>query len=141
MGWIGVDFDGTLAEGHAFCPAVPAMVKRVQEWIRVGIEVRIVTARAADPSEVAKVRKWLDRNGLPAGLPITDRKDYDMIELWDDRAVRVLRDRGVPCCDALSCDLTVPTVAAQCRCAASLYPHARTGTHCGLCGGQIIPRL
>ena len=50
-GWIGVDFDGTLAEYNGWvapthCGApVPAMVERVKEWLRQGWEVRIFTAR------------------------------------------------------------------------------------------------
>lgn len=52
MVWIGVDFDGTLAEyyedRHGGSP-VPAMVERVRYWIRQGIEVRLFTARATEP--------------------------------------------------------------------------------------------
>ncbi len=31
-------------------------------------------------------------------LPVTCTKDYGMIELWDDRAVRVVLNTGEPCC-------------------------------------------
>ncbi len=50
-GWIGVDFDGTLAhydgwKGAAHCgePIAP-MVERVKRWLDAGWEVRIFTAR------------------------------------------------------------------------------------------------
>jgi hypothetical protein len=50
-GWIGVDFDGTLAEygtwqgaDHCGAPIKP-MVERVKGWLAKGIEVRIFTAR------------------------------------------------------------------------------------------------
>lgn len=50
-GWIGVDFDATLAhyttwQGAAHCGApVPTMVERVKRWLAAGYEVRIFTAR------------------------------------------------------------------------------------------------
>lgn len=50
-GWIGVDFDGTLATydrwrgpEHTGQPILP-MVHRVRRWIGLGSEVRIFTAR------------------------------------------------------------------------------------------------
>lgn len=104
-GWIGVDFDGTLAEYHGFVPGgrfgdpIPAMLARVQGWLGKGVEVRIMTARAADPDESKKVQDWCERHGLPR-LAVTDRKDFAMIELWDDRAVRVIFNKGERCCEA-----------------------------------------
>lgn len=97
-GWIGVDFDGTLAtyngwDGGRFGGPIIPMMQRVREWLDAGIEVRIVTARAADPAEAVRVQDWLVKNGLPR-LAITDRKDYSMIELWDDRAVTVENNTG-----------------------------------------------
>lgn len=98
-GWIGVDFDGTLAEYHGYVPGghfgdpIPAMMARVKAWLAEGVEVKIMTARAADPDEARKVQDWCERNGLPR-LPITDRKDFGMIELWDDRAVSVEANTG-----------------------------------------------
>ena len=56
-GWIGVDFDGTLAEYHGYIgpkrygDPIPAMMERVKEWLAAGVKVKIVTARAADPDE------------------------------------------------------------------------------------------
>ena len=91
--WTGVDFDGTLSQDHQFGPPVPAMVRRIERWIAAGMEVRLVTARAVDEEDVARIRRWLYRYGLPQ-LPITDRKDFGMIELWDDRAVTVERGTG-----------------------------------------------
>jgi hypothetical protein len=50
-GWIGVDFDGTLAEYGTWVGAshvgkpIPAMVERVKRWRTEGREVRIFTAR------------------------------------------------------------------------------------------------
>lgn len=97
-GWIGVDFDGTLVE-HAY-PAVgkpvPAMVERVKRWLAQGIEVRVVTARANGEDrarQVRIVRFWCLEN-LGQELEVTSKKDYGMIELWDDRAVQVVRNQG-----------------------------------------------
>ena len=52
-GWIGVDLDGTLAEytgwkgiDHVGKP-VPAMVKRVKDWIAKGQDVKVFTARVS----------------------------------------------------------------------------------------------
>ena len=99
-GWIGVDFDGTLAEYHGWevshgrlGPPVPAMMERVKAWLADGVTVKIVTARAADPAERQRVEQWCIENGLPR-LEVTDRKDFSMIELWDDRAVTVEFNTG-----------------------------------------------
>ena len=58
--WIGVDFDGTLAEYRSFTniknpgPPVKEMVKRVKEWIDQGSTVKIFTARVCSlPSKEA----------------------------------------------------------------------------------------
>lgn len=101
-GWIGVDLDGTLAHylpeewqgiehiGHP----IPAMISRVHTWLLAGMDVRIVTARAAEGEKVIQIiQDWLEIQGLPR-LPVTDKKDWQMIELWDDRVVRVETNTG-----------------------------------------------
>jgi lipopolysaccharide/colanic/teichoic acid biosynthesis glycosyltransferase len=107
--WIGVDLDGTLAEYHGrisidhIGAPVPAMVERVKAWLEEGIEVRIFTARVSHPTrrrEAARViGDWCERQGLPR-LRTTNAKDFDMIELWDDRAVRVETNSGKPADDS-----------------------------------------
>lgn len=96
-GWIGVDFDGTLAV-HGVGPgvdgaAVPVMLARVKQWVEQGIEVRIVTARAECPIQAGRVEDWLIDHGLPP-LAVTNKKDFGMIQLWDDRAVSVESNTG-----------------------------------------------
>ena len=98
-GWIGVDLDGTLAEyggwqgpDHVGNP-VPAMAFRVRKWLADGRDVRIVTARAGVPEQVAVVEEWTERH-FGQRLVVTDRKDFGMIELWDDRAVQVEPNTG-----------------------------------------------
>lgn len=97
--WIGVDFDGTLAEEHSngrMGDPIAAMVARVKQWRDDGYEVRIFTARAHDPDQVKDIRGWLRNNSLP-DLPITNVKDPNLLELWDDKAVRVQHNQGKPC--------------------------------------------
>lgn len=115
-GWIGVDLDGTLAEyggwkgpDHIGAP-IPAMVERVKKWLAEGVEVRIVTARVAqterfvnesqmvDGAEFATqqrvlIRDWCERH-IGQRLKVTASKDFAMIELWDDRAIRVETNTG-----------------------------------------------
>jgi len=112
-GWIGVDLDGTLAVypgtfgvPHGIGEPVPLMLERVKRWVKQGKDVRIFTARAAGPftdmfgkavSEdyiLGEVRDWCQKY-IGQVLPITCRKDYNMIELWDDRAVQVIPNKGV----------------------------------------------
>lgn len=100
-GWIGVDLDGTLAYydewrgvEHIGAP-IPAMMERVRQWLSEGIEVRIFTARAGFEGGIIPIVQWLLANGLPA-LLVTCVKDSNMIELWDDRAIQVEKNTGIP---------------------------------------------
>lgn len=120
-GWIGVDLDGTLAHyggwvgpDHIGEPITP-MVERVKRWLAEGKEVKIFTARV-DGGTVAlnmgddngkhfesvehvrtTIQNWCEKH-IGVRLPVTNQKDYGMIELWDDRAVRVKINTGCPCC-------------------------------------------
>jgi hypothetical protein len=110
MGWIGVDLDGTLAEYHGWDasnpgigPPIPAMVERVKQWLVEGKHVKIMTARVGhDHAGMAFVKEdiqqWCEQH-IGQRLEVTCIKDFAMIELWDDRAVRVVPNQGVPCCD------------------------------------------
>lgn len=109
-GWIGVDLDGTLAEygtwqgpGHIGKP-VPAMVERVKQWIAEGRDVRIFTARVAgagrdlageyDPDEdYQPIFDWCKKH-IGKELPVTCKKDFGMIDLWDDRCVQIVPNTG-----------------------------------------------
>lgn len=99
--WIGVDLDGTLAEyisskNKSIGDPIEPMMQRVKQWIDDGKEVRIFTARASDGDQIKAVAKWLSNQGI-GDLAITNVKDFDMIELWDDKAIRVKRNTGYPC--------------------------------------------
>jgi hypothetical protein len=106
-GWIGVDFDGTLAM-HRFNydnprvlgEPVPVMLARVKEWLEAGREVRIVTARVCglQPTHIRQghilaLHDWCMKH-LGRKLHITCEKDFHMTELWDDRAVGVHKNTG-----------------------------------------------
>lgn len=99
-GWIGVDLDGTLAvydgwqgEEHIGDP-VPAMLERVLAWRAAGVDVRIFTARIAENSRALPyINVWCEMH-LGEVLPVTCKKDYGMIELWDDRAVQIIPNTG-----------------------------------------------
>ena len=114
-GWIGVDLDGCLAEYHGWDDGkigrpIPAMVARVEKWLAEGIEVRIFTARinrCGRKSEESgmladlefaieqglAIEAWC-REHLGRVLTITDRKDFEMVALWDDRCVPVEKNTG-----------------------------------------------
>lgn len=107
MGWIGVDFDGTLAksrtdwvghnDGRVGEPIMP-MVNRVVRWLAAGKDVRIFTARVgpgAAPHHLDNINEFcLEHFGQT--LPVTATKDMHMVELWDDRAVQVEPNVGEP---------------------------------------------
>jgi hypothetical protein len=124
-GWIGVDYDGTLAhytgwEGAGVeKPPVPAMIERVKEWLSLGVNVRVFTARVYPlnrcvwPDDKRELHgTWLDNSRedecwesiatirafcsvhLGVVLPITNVKDFKMVKLYDDRCVQVETNTG-----------------------------------------------
>jgi hypothetical protein len=109
-GWIGVDLDGTLAEYHGWQglmhigKPIEPMVRRIKLWLAAGLEVRIFTARMS-PGKDAKgftaedfrmaLSRWLEAAGLPKRMKATNVKDYEMLELYDDRAVQVEFNTGL----------------------------------------------
>jgi hypothetical protein len=104
--WIGVDFDGTLAEyhherdpEHVGAPIGP-MIERVRNWLGRGCDVRIFTSRvhptAPDPLTNARMIQAFCLKHFNTILPITYCKDPQMSELWDDRAVGVKTNIGEP---------------------------------------------
>jgi hypothetical protein len=105
MGWIGVDFDGTLAlhpDPERPWPAcgrpVQKMVDRVKAWLAEGEEVRIVTARVCRDNvsrtfHRKQIEEWC-RDQFGRELTVTSEKDFEMKELWDDRAKQVVSNTG-----------------------------------------------
>ena len=119
-GWIGVDFDATLAhytgwkDGEALGAPIPMMVERVKQWVAEGREVRIFTARVAETGLVNQVggvddrtfaqaqreaiEEWCEEH-VGVRLAVTAVKDFGMIEVWDDRCVRIMPNTGERCCE------------------------------------------
>jgi hypothetical protein len=111
-GWIGVDLDGTLAQydkwrGETYIGApIPLMVERVRKWLAEGQDVRIFTARVAEAENnldgtlhdaaivILAIEEWCEKH-IGQILPITNKKDFSMIQLWDDRAVQVITNTGL----------------------------------------------
>jgi len=108
-GWWAVDLDGTLAfydgyKGEVIGAPIPQMVDRVKRWIAKGRTVKIMTARVgrhpdSTSEDVARIRKiiedWTEEH-IGTRLEVTNEKDYKMVELWDDRAVGVIPNTGIP---------------------------------------------
>lgn len=98
---MGIDLDGTLARfgawrgfNHIGKP-VKSMVRRVEQWQEAGYQVKIFTARASIPEAIPPVKKWLKKHKL-GDLEVTNRKDLNLVELWDDRSVQVMPNTGHP---------------------------------------------
>lgn len=100
-GWLGIDLDGTLAYYNGWKgpdnigEPIPKMMERVKKWKAAGIRLKIFTARASIPSQIPPVKKWLEKHGL-GDLEITNKKDFQMIEIWDDNCVQVIKNTGEP---------------------------------------------
>lgn len=104
-GWIGCDFDGTLSVyggwGSDGAPGdpVPAMVARVKDWLARGITVKIFTARVSSRDaletamETARIKAWCFKH-IGQELEVTCSKDFNMVSLYDDRAVEVTKNTG-----------------------------------------------
>jgi len=110
-GWIGVDLDGTLAHYEGWqgpdiigAPIMP-MVERVKAWLAQGKTVKIFTARfhghgmpllgGGIEDVVTPIQEWCIKH-IGQSLEITNRKDFGMIELWDDRCIQVIANQGIP---------------------------------------------
>jgi hypothetical protein len=109
-GWIGVDLDGTLAHydgwkgvDHIGDPIKP-MVKRVKTWLGQGKTVKVFTARVhghgktdlrtGSPVDViTPIEEWCLKH-IGEVLPVTNIKDFGMVELWDDRSIQVEPNTG-----------------------------------------------
>lgn len=101
-GWIGFDLDGSLAHydnwvgwQHIGDP-LPASVQRVKEFLAQGIKVKIFTARVCDDpnGEIERViQDWCEEH-IGVRLEVTNKKDYGMYKLYDDRAVQLIPNTG-----------------------------------------------
>lgn len=106
--WIGVDLDGTLAVWTGWVgptdigEPIEPMVRRVRQWLAEGRQVRIFTARVfmglgyheQVPAIVEAIQLWTLKH-VGQRLPVTCSKDFNMLELWDDRAVQLVTNTGL----------------------------------------------
>lgn len=104
--WIGVDLDGTLAyyrgwEGiqHIGEP-IPLMIDRIRQRMMDGINFKVFTARVCMDQDGYTVEQitniiqdWCERH-IGIRLEVTNKKDFGMVELWDDRAIQVETNTG-----------------------------------------------
>jgi len=103
--WVGVDLDGTLARYDNYIShdtigePIALMADRVRDWIDHGVNVKIFTARVAEPDPrrkleiITAIDNWcMDVFGKT--LPITCIKDYGCIQIWDDRAIQIIPNTG-----------------------------------------------
>ena len=105
-GWYGVDLDRTLAfydtwKGSTHIgPPIQKMVDIVKVHLALGEQVRIFTARVSTADEqegfaiVEAIENWCLEH-IGQRLPVTCIKDFDMILLYDDRAISVEPNTGM----------------------------------------------
>jgi hypothetical protein len=100
--WVGVDLDGTLSRddqpGHFEPPyplgePIPEMLELVKSLLRAGVTVKIFSARACEPESIPAVQAWAERHGLGC-LEVTNRKDFELIRFYDDRAIQMVPNLG-----------------------------------------------
>jgi hypothetical protein len=107
--WVGFDLDGTLANdepGQAYDPLrigepIPRTVQRARDLLADGMNIRIVTARAMPKGNkqipqfevIYAIEQWCLTH-LGQIVPVVACKDYDMLALYDDRAIQVERNTG-----------------------------------------------
>jgi hypothetical protein len=96
---IYIDLDGTLAQykgwkgiQHIGDPVV-MMMRRLFIYLDEGYVVKIFTARSNHPDAVPYIKEWLKQFGLE-DLEVTNIKGFDMVKLYDDRAVAVKPNEG-----------------------------------------------
>ena len=93
--WIGVDFDGTLARNDILGPSDPPyplgepileMVEIVKALAAAGVRIKIFTARGGEAQNIPVIQDWTEKCGL-GRLEVTDRKDFNLVCFFDDRAI------------------------------------------------------
>jgi hypothetical protein len=115
-GYIAFDFSGTLAKHKdqttdKFQPGEPVqnMVDVAKAFLQKGYRVKILTTHAKQPENIKTIQDWCVKNLGQKVEEVTNIKKRGMIQLWDDRAIRVDRDKGLPVheIDSAMADLNV----------------------------------
>lgn len=119
---------------NVFGEPIQPMIERILFWRANGVEVRIVTARVGLPTStellsgrpvhsnvmrhkckisgdrysdqmmVKAIQDHCELHGLPR-LWVQPHKDYNMIELWDDRAIQVVANTGLTLAETHAAEL------------------------------------
>jgi hypothetical protein len=107
-GWLAEGKTVKIFTARVYCPPEPTHPSSiVAESISVQAQEQILQDYAEWHKRWLEVytvvrpilRDWLLQH-IGKNLDVTCTKDYGMIELWDDRAVRVVPNTGNPCCHA-----------------------------------------
>lgn len=108
--WIGFDFDGTIAHTvkGKFKPEhigepIPKMIFLLKQYINDGKEVKIFSARVSTNGTIPSIynallsrfymNKWCIKH-IGRKIDIVCQKDFLMVKLYDDLAIRVIKDTG-----------------------------------------------
>lgn len=97
--WYAFDLDGTLAyyDGWKGVEHIGEPIKEMCDFVRFfleeGKDVRIFTARLCNKGARKYINRWTKRV-FGRRLPVTNRKDRYMVELYDDRAFHVVSNTG-----------------------------------------------
>jgi len=90
---IAVDFDGTICKrnqvprvGDFFSEEPNEFAQSALDLLKKEYDVYILTNR--DPDEWLSIYKWLNDNGFPKGIRVTNIKEKDTVAYIDDRAIR-----------------------------------------------------
>src|SRR5258708_2659092 len=106
MGYYAIDLDGTLAEYHhdfkhdELGMPIHKTVSLIKEMLGQGYDVRILTARVgpqSDDTNVDDVRTMIENwclEHIGTILIVQNHKCYEMIQLYDDRAIQVELNTG-----------------------------------------------
>ena len=79
-------------------------MEKLFQHLRDGDKCVIFTARVTgeyDGADVARhhIRKWMLKHNIPGSVGITCIKSAKFQLMYDDRAVRIIKNKGVPCCE------------------------------------------
>ena len=69
------------------------MLAMVKSLLEAGVTVKIFSARACEPESIPTIQEWTLRHGL-GRLEVTNKKDFDLIRFFDDRAIQIVPNEG-----------------------------------------------
>lgn len=69
------------------------MIEFVKDLVPQNKKIKIFTARATNKDAIPYIKTWLKENDLPE-FEITNKKDFGMITLYDDRCIQVITNSG-----------------------------------------------